>query len=340
MTVSRKSKRSNPISASKVLKRSHISALLVTNLINIRYLSGLKVSVGYGLITSSGITVFVDDRYVENARKSALPGVRVVHSEELKKHLLRLRSCAVEGETLTLSEWNKLRKKYPKVRWKESVNAIEFWRRSKSEHELKSIMTACKITKTMLAKVPKLLQLGVSEKEIAWKLCAMAHELGAEGMAFETIVGFGTNTASPHHRPTDRTFIPGDLVQVDVGVHYNGYCSDYSRVYFTADPTPEQKKAHTSLLRVKNAVTKLVAPGVTVSALDRFARRELEKDGYEKEFCHALGHGVGLEIHEGVVLTKRMPKTALLQNEVITIEPGLYFPGKWGMRIEDTVIVR
>jgi Xaa-Pro aminopeptidase len=158
-------------------------------------------------------------------------------------------------------------------------------------------------------------------------------------MAFETIVAFGENTSKPHHHPTERKLKKGDIVQIDMGVKINGYCSDYSDVYFTSPATPEQKIALSALKKAAKTAKKLVKEGISNRLLDQTARRILKTYGYDKEFSHALGHGVGLEIHEGVTLSSKAPVMKLKKNEVITIEPGLYFEGKWGMRVEETVVV-
>jgi Xaa-Pro aminopeptidase len=158
-------------------------------------------------------------------------------------------------------------------------------------------------------------------------------------MAFPTIVGFGENTAFPHHHPTTRRLKRGDIVQIDLGVKAGGYCSDYSRVFFTAKPTAEQRKALLALKRAKAAAEQLIRVGMENRVLDLKAREVLASFGIEKAFTHALGHGVGLEIHEGLSISKKAKRKKLLKNEVITIEPGVYFPGKWGMRVEDTIVV-
>ncbi len=124
-----------------------------------------------------------------------------------------------------------------------------------------------------------------------------------------------------------------------MGVRVRGYCSDFSRVYFTGKPNAEQKKAYRALSRAKNSCVKAVKAGASSRALDTLARSILAEDGYGPEFNHSLGHGVGLDIHEGLRISAKAPDKKLLANEVVTIEPGLYFPGKWGMRVEDTIIV-
>jgi Xaa-Pro aminopeptidase len=167
-----------------------------------------------------------------------------------------------------------------------------------------------------------------------------ALELGADGLAFDPIVAFGTHTSSPHHHPTSRALQKGHLVQIDVGAKVKGYCGDMSEVYFTAKPTALQKKVYDTLTEAKNKAMRSVKAGVTTHALDRIARDVLKRDGFDAYFTHALGHGVGLDIHEGVTLSQKAPAQTLLAGEVITIEPGVYFDGKWGMRVEDMIVVQ
>lgn len=323
-----------------ILQRAKTRAFLVTNLVNIRYLTGLSLSAGTMIITPKAVTLYADDRYLDHAKAHVRRGIRVLPAAAFQGDLKKVKRCAIEGAHLTLQQFSILKKTYRKTTFVHTDDVIEHFRRSKTTDELSSIRKACAITMKLLQRVPSLLKKGVSELDIAWLLRGMARDAGADDMAFETIVAFGSHTASPHHQPTDRKFSPGDIVQIDIGVKYRGYCSDYSRVFFTGTMNDEQRKVYRILKRVQAMAKRAVRAGITADKLDALVRFELQKNGYDKEFCHALGHGVGLEIHEGIILSPRSKGIKLLPNEVVTIEPGLYFPGKWGMRIEDTVIVR
>ena len=329
-----------PVSAARLLRQVKAPCLLIGHLPNIRYCTGLNVSAGYLLAEKRGFTLFVDARYSENAVRHLGSGMRVADPKTLGKYIKNLKKCGIEAEHVSVDAFGKWERQFKNTKFVQSVGAVEHFRRVKSERELACIRAACGITLGILKKIPSWLKPGVTEKDVAWKIAEAAHKAGADGMAFESIVGFGKHTSSPHHRPTDAKFKTGDLVQIDMGAAVGGYCSDYSRVYFTGKPTPQQAKAYRILSRVQRASMKRVRAGVTNHALDKEAREELEKHGYGIDrFPHALGHGVGLDIHDGVVLSGRAPKTTLKKGEVITIEPGLYFPGEFGMRIEDTVIV-
>ncbi len=313
--------------------------MLVTNLTNIRYLTGLDLSAGILLVLPGEYRLYVDDRYMQQAMKNPIRRVKVLPAKQAASDSAKLKRCGIESETVTIADFLSWKRKYKNTKFIQTSDVIEEFRRAKAPQELRSIRSACAMTRTILRAIPALLRSGTAEQDVAWKLAEHAHRLGAAGMAFETIVGFGEHTARPHHRPTDRRLRKGDLVQIDMGVVVNGYRSDYSRVYFTAAPSQEQATVYKQLARVQKTMMKRVKAGRTNRELDAEARAMLKKYGYDQEFCHALGHGVGLDIHEGLVLSARAPERTLLPGEVITIEPGLYFAGKWGMRIEDTVIV-
>lgn len=321
-----------------ILKTAKARAFLVTNPVNIRYLTGANVSTGAVLIEKN-IELFVDSRYTERALSQAIKSINIRPIEMLTDRLTKLRQCAFEGEFVTAVVLSKWKKKFKNTKFVQSEWLLEEFRRQKEPNELQNIRKACAITKKILNAVPMLLKKGHTEKSLAFELERLARKLGADGMAFDSIVAFGEHTSRPHHEPTDRRIRSSDIVQIDTGVKCNGYCSDYSRVYFMSPPTSEQSKALRALKEAKKEAEAAIEIGVSNHELDCIARDALKHRGFEKEFSHSLGHGVGLEIHEGINLSQKAPKKKLVKHEVITIEPGLYFSGKWGMRLEDTIIV-
>jgi Xaa-Pro dipeptidase len=330
-----------PVSAARILQRAKTPCLLVSHLTNIRYCTGLELSAGFLLVEKRGFTLYVDARYSENAARKLGKAIRIGDPKALPAYLKTLKRCGFEAGHVPVAQYGEWKTKFKNTKFVQTVDVVEEFRRYKSAAELQSVRKACAITKDILRKVPSFLRRGVTEREVARRIADAAYEAGAESMAFDTIVGFGANTSQPHHRSTDAVFRAGDMVQIDMGVKVGGYCSDYSRVYFTKKPTVEQATVYRILSRVQRTMMTRVRAGVTNHALDAEARAMLAKHGYGIEhFSHALGHGVGLDIHDGIVLSGRVPETTLRKGEVVTIEPGLYFAGKWGMRIEDTVIVR
>ncbi len=326
--------------AATILRSAAAPALLVTDLLNIRYLSGIPLSAGCILISSEGYRLFVDQRYREAARGLESPTFFVSDISDLDKKMGPLKKIALEADSMTLSAFHALQSRYKNKKFVHTSKLIQGLRRSKTPSEVLRIESACKISKKVLRDLPTFLRSGISEQALARCIHMECLRHGADGMAFDTIVAFGEHTARPHHRPTDRRLLKGDLIQIDMGAMVAGYASDYSRVYKFGMMNAEEKKVKRALEEAKKKAESMIRPSVTNHTLDRAARTVLKEHGYSKEFPHALGHGLGLEIHEGITLSSKAPRMALLRNEVITIEPGLYFEGRFGMRIEDTIVVR
>lgn len=331
-----------PVSAASLLRRAKTDALLISHLPNIQYLTGLQLTAGFVLVRRGVFTLFVDARYSENARVQLQKSVRVLDSVQLKPALERCTICGIESEHVTLQQFSKWKSIFKNTKFVQTTGVVAEARRTKTARELREVRGACSITRAVLGQVPSLLVPGVSERELAWQLADACHRMGATGMAFDTIVAFGAHTARPHHRPTDAVLRKGDIVQIDMGASLHGYCSDFSRVFLGSKVTAEQRRVFTILSRVQRTMVRRVRAGVTNRQLDAQARELLQQQGGfgATDFPHALGHGVGLDVHDGIVLSGKAPETALRSGEVVTIEPGLYFPGRFGMRIEDTVIVR
>lgn len=328
----------SPPTPAGLLEAVKTDAFLVTNPINIRYLTGCKVSSGALLVRPKSATLFVSDLYAEKAASQAFAHVHIQNADTMRPVLSKLRRVAIEGDYLTVALQSSLERKYKNTKFIHKDWIVEEFRRKKSADEIRFITRACIYTKTILKAVPRLLRKGFTEKGLAFELELLARKIGADGMAFETIVAYGEHTSRPHHSVTDKRYSAGQLVLVDMGTQVNGYASDFTRMYFSK-LTVEQAIAYRALTEAKKKAERALKPGITNHALDTVAREYLKKQGYEKEFCHSLGHGLGLEIHEGVNLSGKAPKKKLLKHEVITIEPGLYFPGKWGMRLEDTHVI-
>jgi len=330
----------HPARAGNLLRAAETSAFLIAHPVHIGYLTGVQLSSGFLLASKKGFFLFVDDRYREAADRDARRGVAVRHYDALQGMMTKVRTCGFECEHVSVARLARWRKHFPNTKFVQTDGVIEEFRRSKEPEELLALARARRITTELLRRVPSALRGGCTERSLAWKLAVWAQELGADRLAFDPIVAFGTHTSSPHHHPTTRPLKKGHIVQVDVGAVYRGYCGDRSAVYFTAKPTPLQQKIHAALQEAKAAGEARLAPGRTNHEADRAARAVLKRYGIDQYFTHALGHGIGLEVHEGVTLSQRSPERKFLKNEVVAIEPGVYFPGRFGMRIEDTVVIR
>ncbi|MFA5272583.1 MAG: aminopeptidase P family protein [Candidatus Peribacter sp.] len=327
-----------PTSSRILLNHAKTPAFLVTDLTNIRYLTGAHVSAGAVLVTPRNVWLFVDPRYREVAVGSA-QRCAVRPLDVLARALSRIPVCGCEAEHVTLAQKRRWRTSFRATRFLPKHGVVAHFRRSKDPDELRRFRRAQRITRELLQRVPAALRDSITEREIAWKLQEWARALQADGLAFDPIVAFGSHTSRPHHHPTTRALKRGDIVQIDVGARFAGYCADQSRVFFTGAKTSGQERALAAVAEAKAAAERLVQADASTHALDRMARSILQKHGVEEAFSHSLGHGVGLEIHEGVTLSQKRPDEKLLASEIVTIEPGVYFPGKFGIRLEDEVVV-
>jgi Xaa-Pro aminopeptidase len=322
-----------------LLRRARLPTFLVTNPVHVRYLTGCFSGSGEVLVTPRRFFLFVDDFTRPLADRTARTGVSVRSVRDLPRMLETIRRCGCEAEAVTVQEKASWRRAFPRTKFIPVAGLVQAFRRTKETDEIANIRRALKITDELLRRVPASLRRSTTEERLARDLEIWALELGADGLAFPPIVAFGTNTSFPHHAATSRKLKRGHVVQIDVGAKYRGYCADRSEVFFTAKQTPLQKNVYACLRETQRTAIKRAKEGTTTHELDDLSRAIIRRHGFEEGILHSLGHGVGLEIHEGVTLSKRKPSAPLLSHEVITVEPGLYFPGRFGMRLEQTVFV-
>lgn len=299
----------------------------------------MDVSAGLVVVKPKSITLYVDGRYAEAAKKEVNNGILVAALDATTDIFKGIRQCGFEDEDVTVARLAQWKRKSKNTKFVQKRGVIEEFRRSKDANEVKNFRKAQRITHELMARVPSMLKRSITERGLAELLRQWAVELGADELSFDPIVAFGTHTSRPHHKPTSRKLKKGHIVQIDVGARYRGYCADQSEVFFTAKKTPEQKRIYDAVLRAKEESITAVKTGVTNHALDMIARKVLAEEGLEEYFVHSLGHGVGLDIHEGPSLSSRAAKVKLLKSEIVTIEPGVYIPGKFGIRLEEEIIV-
>lgn len=328
-----------PRTPGELLRAAKIPAFLISDLVDIRYLTGLTLSEGSLLMLPRRVVLFVDDRYRFAAERDVRPGITVRDVALLPQILRDVKLCGCQAENVTMQRLRSWKKKFPNTKFVHKVGTLRRFRRSKEPDELRALKRAESITEELLRRVPHALKKGITELKLARQLNIWALELGADGLSFDPIVAFGTHTASPHHRPTARALKKGHIVQIDCGARIAGYCADRSEVYFTAKPTALQKRVFKTLCEARDAAMRIANAGASTHMLDRTAREILAREGMETAFTHSLGHGVGLDIHEGVTISSRAKEEFLLPHEVITIEPGAYFEGKFGMRVESMVYI-
>lgn len=307
----------------------------ITNPTNVRYLTGLVSSNAQLLITPKKTILFTDGRYLEAAQKLGKKhGFSVINWQKagrtfFKKHTIQ--KSGIEEHYMTVAALKKF-KKMTGAHMVETKMFYEKIRAIKTAQELTHLRTAQKITDQILHILKSTLRTGDTEESIAKRIKVYALENGAEDVSFEPIVAFGAHGAIPHYRPANTKLRKGDMILIDMGVKYKGYCSDMTRTFFTAQPTPTQATIYQKVLDAQEAAIKKVKPEIKIAVLDTTARKSMGKDA--QYFIHALGHGIGLDIHELPGVSNHTTEI-LQENMVITVEPGIYIPGKIGVRIED-----
>lgn len=244
----------------------------------------------------------------------------------------------VEGLHMRVMELEQLQQAAPGLQTRQADDAISALRRIKDEAEVAAMARAVAVAEDALEALLPQIRLGMSEKHIAGMLTRELLSRGGDSIAFGPIVSAGPNSASPHAVPTDRPIQQGDLLVIDWGVYVDGYPSDITRTFAVGDLDPELAQIH-DIVRAANAQGKLAArPGATGQDVDRAARAVIDEAGYGEYFFHRTGHGLGLEVHEEPNMIEGNA-TPLETGNVFTVEPGIYLPGRGGVRIEDNVVI-
>lgn len=324
-------------------------ALVVTNLTNIRYLTGFTGSAAIVLVTPDELLFVSDGRYqTQSADQLAAAGV------DARIEIVAADADAVVAAAAAAAGVQRLGLESQSVTWSQqrrwatdlfrsgelvpTTSTVEDLRLVKDPGEAARIRSACAIADTALEQVrPRLLE-GPTEVEFSLELDAAMRRLGAEDVSFDTIVASGPNGAKPHHRPSERRIAEGDLVVIDFGALVDGYHSDMTRTVAVGDVGDERRRMLEVVLAAQEAGVQTVSAGATAAQVDAACRSVIDDAGWGEAFLHSTGHGVGLDIHEEPRVSGRSAAT-LVAGHVVTVEPGVYLPGLGGVRIEDTVLV-
>ncbi len=323
------------------LNQKKIDCLIVTKPANVTYTTGFMGDDSWAIITERVVCLVTDSRYTEQAQKECI-GCGIIQRKDsmaeavgkLLKKLKSVRMVAVEKST-SVAAFEAL-KKHVKLRLKTTSDIIESVRRIKDNSEIAAIKAAASITARALRQIRRYMKTGVTESELAGRLDFEIRKLGATN-SFETIVAFGPNASRPHHQPSERRLRKADTVLIDVGAKYKGYCSDITRSFAVGKPTRLFERAYDAVEQAQTAAIKMIKAGAKIQQVDA-AARDVISNFRLPVYGHGTGHGFGLEIHEMPFL-KAESKGKLKAGEVLTIEPGVYLPGKLGVRIEDDVLV-
>ncbi|MCK2220830.1 aminopeptidase P family protein [Actinomadura sp. ATCC 31491] len=322
-----------------LLPGHEVPALLVTSAVNVRWLTGLASSNAAVLVRADGTALLAtDNRYIGKARTLDVP---VVEAADVAARLAEP-GAGIEAASMTVATYRRLGRGLSGRLSAELVPlgpVVEELRAVKDDAELELLRTACAITDQAFADVTSRIVPGMTERELARLLENRMTELGADKPAFDSIVAAGENGAIPHHAPTGRELRAGDLVTMDFGARYQGYHADMTRTVSLGPPAAWQRDLYDLVAAAQRAGRHALAPGAAADEVDRAARSFIEAAGHGEHFRHGLGHGVGLEIHEEPFLGPS--RTGRLEDRVpITVEPGVYLPGRGGVRIEDTLVTR
>ena len=319
-------------------------SLLVTQLVNVRYLTGFTGSNAALLVTADDAVLATDGRYITQAEQQVPDLERLIDRQCAAALVDRARKNGVgmlgfEAHDVTVELYETLRSTGEGVELVASGLLVEQLRAVKDEDEIALIRQACAIGDQALTELFPTIVPGRTEREIGRDLENRMRDHGATGIAFETIVATGPNSAVPHHRPTDRAVATGDLLKIDFGALYDGYHADCTRTAVVAEPADWQREIHGLVREAQRAGRHALAPGVDVRRVDAAARDVIAAAGFGEQFSHGLGHGVGLEIHEAPRVSYDADGR-LADRTPVTVEPGVYLPGRGGVRIEDTLVVR
>ena len=323
------------------------SAVLVEETANRWYLSEFRSSAGLLLITEKEALFIVDFRYIEIAEKSVVGATVLLQETDSKRQLKEwlvtkgIKKVLVEDD-MTIARYFTLKADIPEVEFVPGTNlskSIRELRAQKEEKELDAIKRAQVITEKAFDDILLFIRPGLTEREVATELeCSMLRN-GSEGFAFSSIVVSGVNSSLPHGVPGNKKIEPGDFITMDFGAKKDGYCSDMTRTVAVGYATDEMKKVYNKVLEAHLESRRQAKAGMTGIELDKIARDIIYSAGYEGRFGHGLGHSLGLEVHEEPRASLTC-KEELKENVMMTIEPGIYLPGRFGVRIENMILLK
>ena len=323
------------------LVTSDLQGMIVTNPVNIRYLTNIQAE-GLLLVTRKENIFITDGRYIEDVHNTltlfdeiVVYDARGLSKEDYENFFMFCENVGFEENYVTYAKYKEYMHKYKVNNLVETENMIEKQRMIKDEEEIDNIKKACQITDECFNHIVNYIRPGMTEKQIAREIDYFYYK-HSEGTSFDTIVASGENSSKPHAVPTDRKIQRVDIITIDMGCKINGYCSDMTRTIFMGKPTDEQKNIYNLVLKNQEQALDDMHDNANTKQISKMVDNDFRLHDYD--LIHALGHGVGLDIHEGPVLGINS-EYILKENMVVTDEPGIYIPGQFGVRIEDTVLI-
>lgn len=318
-----------------------LQGMIVSDPLNIYYLTGLEAE-GTLLITPKENAFLTDSRYIEavNSLLTLEQEIVAYDIKNLNKYdygsfFADCENVGFEERYVTYEMYKTFLQTY-QINLVETEGLIEIHRNVKENEEIDNIEKACQITDRCFEYIIDFIKPGMTEKEIAYEIEKYMRENGADGLAFDSVVAAGKNSSMPHAIPTDNKIKENDIIQFDFGCKVNGYCSDFSRVLFLGRMTEKQEKVYDFVLKMYDKITSKLTDGLDIKEILKECEQDYKENDYE--LMHSFGHGLGLFVHEEPTLSvKKCQK--LKRNMVITIEPGVYLPGEFGIRLENTILI-
>ncbi len=328
---------------SKWLEQNELELFIVSSRPNIRYLTGFTGE-GIGIVSSSEAVLITDRRYEVEAGEEA-PDCQVIFAErgylrQLASYLGKLEQprAGFESQHLSYANYRKLAEMADVAELVPAGGVVEEQRVIKDDTEIAVIRRAAQVVSVAVPQVVAELAVGITERELSLRLREAILQAGGDDVSFEPVVAFDENSARAHAVPTDRKLAAGDIVLIDAGARVDGYCSDMTRTVVFGEPTRKFIEIYQTVRQAQQAAMATIVPGAVAAEVDAQAREVIDNSPYEGSFGHSLGHGVGLEVHEGPKLGKNS-EDVLAAGQVVTNEPGIYLPGWGGVRLEELVLV-
>ncbi|WP_124058059.1 aminopeptidase P family protein [Vaginisenegalia massiliensis] len=326
------------------LVEEHIEALLVTDLLNLRYLANFTGTTGVAVITQTEAYFITDFRYMQQASHQAVGYTIRENKQPIFAEVadliseLDLKTIAIEADHMTVSTYLAIKELF-KAKIIETRGLVENIRQVKEDSEIEIIKEACEITDQSFDHILKYIKVGMTEIQVANELERFLKDKGASGMSFDTIVASGYRSAMPHGRASEKIIEEGDIITLDYGCYYKGYASDMTRTIAIGSIDPKLEEIYHIVLEAHEEVNRHTKAGMTGKEIDALARDYIESKGYGQYFGHSTGHGLGLNVHELPAVSFKNPDGVVKENMVITNEPGIYIEGLGGVRIENDLVV-
>ncbi|MCC6865862.1 MAG: aminopeptidase P family protein [Ignavibacteria bacterium] len=327
----------------EILTELNLDALYITHLPNIRYLSSFSGSSAYLIISKNKNYFFTDYRYKSQSAEEVKDFEIIVNfspAESIQEVISAegYKNIGFEAAHLTVHQLNQFNEKFTEINFTPVSDRIEMLTMVKTKDELDMIKKACEITDRVFDELLGIIKPGVKEKDISAEI-SYRHKLhGAEKDSFDPIVASGWRGALPHGAASDKIINSGEMVTLDFGCIYNGFCSDLTRTISVGTPSDEMKKIYSTVLNAQILAIEAAKENINTKQLDLIARNYIDNSGYKGKFGHGLGHGLGIEVHEIPSVSQRMDLN-IPANTVVTIEPGIYIEGLGGVRIEDDILI-